>query len=101
MGTETLTEKQGVMQGVGRDGKLSNKPGQCAEPHCANSSGRNSSPITGSITIWRGEPEDLKQSIQATLKQNLAMTKWTLILLVHYHTISKFITKRQSKAKTR
>ncbi len=48
------------MQGVGRDGKLSNKPGQCAEPHCATSSGRNSSPITGSITIWRSEPEDLK-----------------------------------------
>lgn len=60
VGTETLTEKQGVMQGVGRDGKLSNKPGQCAEPHCATSSGRNSSPIAGSITIWRGEPEDLK-----------------------------------------
>ncbi len=53
--TDTLTEKDGIVRGIDKDGNEGNIPGACAEPACAVAAGQHSSPIVGSATMWRGE----------------------------------------------
>jgi len=57
VGIGTLDETSGIERGYKGD-IVGNKPGVCAEPHCAVAARQNKSPMTGSATIWRGKGEN-------------------------------------------